>query len=385
MKILYHHRIAAQDGQSVHMHELINAFVALGHEIHMVGPSLQPKNLGEENSTLAFVRRALPGFLLEMLELVYAVRAYFKLRSAAKAFRPDILYERHNLFLPAGRWFQRKTGIPYLLEVNAPLADERGKYGGLVLKRLAKKQERKTWQAADRLFPVTNVLASILVADGAPADRITVLHNGINEAQYTALDGRPIRQRFGLEGRTVLGFTGFVREWHRLDRIIELLAKYDADTSPHMLIVGDGPAVPECRARAETLGIADRVHFAGFVDRHAIPGYLAAMDIALQPAVTEYASPLKLFEYMAAGLATVAPAQANILEVLEDGVDSLLFAPGDFEGAESRIRTLVADAALRERLGAAARRKISARGYTWESNARRITDIAESLLEHTAS
>ncbi|MCJ9427445.1 glycosyltransferase family 4 protein [Kordiimonas marina] len=381
LRILYHHRIAAQDGQSVHVAELIHAFETLGHTVHMVGPSLRPKEFGAENRFLDWLRRALPDFMLEVMELAYGMRDYLKLKAAYKSFGPDVLYERHNLFLPAGRWLKEKTDLPYLLEVNAPLADERSRYGGLKLEKLARSLERKTWCAADRIFPVSDVLADILKAEGAPENSITVLHNGIDPALYESLDGTAIRQKYGLEGRTVLGFTGFVREWHRLDHMIDLIANYDAADSPHMLIVGDGPAIPMCRERAEKLGIADRIHFAGFIDRMHIPEHLAAMDIALQPAVTDYASPLKLFEYMAAGLAIVAPAQPNICEILEDDKDALLFAPQDFDAADALIRRLIEDAALRARLGAEAKRTIERRHYTWVDNAARISAIAEPLIE----
>ena len=137
LKILYHHRVAAQDGQSVHIRELVAAFERQGHEIIFVGPSIRPSALGEENKLLAFVRRALPQFAQEFLELIYGIRAYFKLKKAYKEHQPDFLYERYNLFLPAGSWLKKKTGIPYFVEVNAPLSDERARYSGLSLQAMA--------------------------------------------------------------------------------------------------------------------------------------------------------------------------------------------------------------------------------------------------------
>lgn len=380
MKILYHHRVAAQDGQSVHIMELIHAFKELGHEVRIVGPSLRPKEFGGENKALALFRRLMPGFVSEFLEYIYAIRAYRKLLRAYREFQPDFLYERHNLFLPSGMWLAQKTGIPHFLEVNAPLAAERARYSGLSLKGFASRLEHRTWRSATHVLPVTEVLADILVAAGTARERITVLHNGIDKAVYENLDGTAVRARYGLGDNVVLGFTGFVREWHRLDQMIRLIASYDGADAPHMLIVGDGPAIPECRALAKELKVEDRVHFAGFVSRANVPAHLAAMDIALQPAVTAYASPLKLFEYMAAGLAIVAPAQPNILEILEDNVDALLFTPDSYEETRALIQRLIADKDLRHRLGTAAKAKIDSRGYTWRRNAERITAMAEADL-----
>jgi glycosyltransferase involved in cell wall biosynthesis len=103
------------------------------------------------------------------------------------------------------------------------------------------------------------------------------------------------------------------------------------------------------------------------------------MDIALQPEVTEYASPLKLFEYMALGRAIVAPDSENISEILENGVDALLFRRGDAESLAETVRILAIDHDLRDRIGAAAISKIARRGLTWEHNADKVVSIMEEL------
>src|SRR5439155_5190531 len=117
--------------------------------------------------------------------------------------------------------------------------------------------------------------------------------------------------------------------------------------------------------KATELGVADRVHFFGIVPREHIADHIAAFDIALQPAVVSYASPLKLFEYMALGRAIIAPRQGNIMEVLADDETALLFDPSSAAEFESQLMRLVDDDALRTRLGAAAAKEISLRGFTW--------------------
>jgi len=381
LKILYHHRVAAQDGQSVHIKELTAAFKEMGHELIFIGPSLRPKEFGQENGLLALVRKVLPQFMQEILEILYGYRAYDKLLKAYNTHKPDILYERHNLFLPAGGKLKAKTGIPYLLEVNAPLVEERSKYSGLQLKSYASKLEAATWCAADMTFPVSNALAGKLRIAGVKDTHITVMHNGINHEDYVGIDKNRIRDKYSLKGRIVLGFTGFLREWHRLDHVISMIANFPADSSPHLLVVGEGPAVETCEQLARELEISDRVHFSGFKTRDEIPEYLAAMDIALQPAVTDYASPLKIFEYMESSLAIIAPDQPNIREILTHREDALLFDPQDFAAAEDEILQLVTDTKLRKQLGKAAKAKITDQQYTWLDNAKRITEIAENLLQ----
>ncbi|HZB92955.1 MAG TPA: glycosyltransferase [Stellaceae bacterium] len=178
----------------------------------------------------------------------------------------------------------------------------------------------------------------------------------------------------------MLGFTGFVRDWHGLDRVVDLVADLGAARDMHLLIVGDGPAVPALRERAAARGVAERVTFAGLVPREAIPDYVAAFDVAIQPRVVDYASPLKLFEYMALGRPIAAPATANIREVLRDGENALLFDPADDGGLRAAITRLCADAGLRQRLGRAARAAIDAQELTWASNARRVVALFEEAL-----
>jgi glycosyltransferase involved in cell wall biosynthesis len=91
--------------------------------------------------------------------------------------------------------------------------------------------------------------------------------------------------------------------------------------------VGDGPARAAIESLTESLGIPDRVTVTGIIDRDEVARYVGVFDIALQPDVVEYASPLKLFEYMALGKAIIAPDRANIREILTHGRDALLFDP----------------------------------------------------------
>jgi glycosyltransferase involved in cell wall biosynthesis len=118
----------------------------------------------------------------------------------------------------------------------------------------------------------------------------------------------------------------------------------------------------------------------GIVDRDSVPEYIAAFDIALQPSVVAYASPLKLFEYLAMGRAIVAPATPNITEVLVDGENAVLFDPNRPDGLLEAIERVRADGELRRRVAAGARNTIVSRKLTWGNNAQRVVDLFERLL-----
>jgi glycosyltransferase involved in cell wall biosynthesis len=381
VKILYHHRTSSKDGQYVHIEELIGALEAAGHEVVMAGPS-EPEgtDFGGGGGLVGWLRRRLPGALVELMELGYAVLDYTRLARRIRAERPDWIYERYNLYLPSGIWAKRRFGLPLLLEVNAPLFAERSAYGGLALKGLARWTERYAWRGADRVLAVTRVLADLVAAEGVPEDRIRVVPNGVNPKRFpAAADSEALRARLGLKERTVLGFTGFLRAWHGVENTVRLLAE-DGAADRHLLVVGDGPARPDIERAARESGVADRVTVTGVVPRSQVAAHVALFDVALQPAVVAYASPLKLFEYLAMGRAIVAPATPNIREILVDGDNALLFPPGDDAAFRAAVRRLCGDSDLRARLGARARATIEERGLTWAHNAETVTALAAELL-----
>lgn len=372
MRILYSHRIQSRDGQSVHVEELVHAFRSAGHEVLVVGPgAYQNAEFGGESSTVALIRRILPGFARELAELAYNIPATWRLLRAYRAFRPDFIYERHNLYFLAGSLLARWFRTPVFMEVNSPLAEERAKFGGLKLIRLAHALERFTWRSAARVLPVTRVLADIMVADGVAPDRVRVVPNGI------VLDRFPPRADHGDGTGVVLGFVGFVRDWHGLDTVVSAMAGAK-DVS--LVVVGDGPAREGLERQAAALGISDRVRFTGLVPQDQVAGRVLGFDIALQPGVTPYASPLKIFDYMAAGCAIVAPDQPNIREILRHEDTALLFDPASPDARWSAIQRLISDPMLRARLGRAARQTLEDRDYTWNGNARRVVEWARELL-----
>ena len=374
MRILYSHRIQSRDGQGVHLDALVAALRAQGHVVRVVGPaSYDRAALGGEDRWIAVLRRRLPRFLAELAELAYSLPAYLRLARAAREFQPDAIYERYNLFFISGAILARRLGLPFLVEINAPLAQERGEFGGLALPGLARWSEALVWRQANPALPVSEVLASHVEAAGVARARITVIPNGIDLEEF------PAPKPAAAADPLVLGFVGFVRAWHGLDGVVRGIAEWEGTPALSLLVVGEGPARPGLETLAAELGVGDRVRFTGLAQRELVPGYVAGFDVALQPASVPYASPLKVFEYMAAGRAIVAPDQPNIREVLEHDRTALLFDPARPGAMWQALRRLAADPALRARLGEAARAEVLTRDLTWAGNARRVAAAISGL------
>jgi len=377
LRILYHHRLASKDGQLVHVEELVRALERRGHAVRVLAPPLyEDRPFGAEGGIVDRLKRGLPAAIYELLELAYGLLAGLRLAAAARRVRPDLLYERYSLHTPAGLLAKALGRVPLLLEVNAPLAEERARFDGLALPWLARAVERAIWRRADRVLVVSEVLAGRVRTAGVLADRIVVTPNGVDLAR---LDAAPpeaeARRALGLEGRLVLGFVGFVKAWHGLAAVLDWLARSPRPEAV-LVVAGDGPARPDLERRAADLGLGERVRFLGIVPRERIAAVIRSFDIALQPAVVDYAAPLKLVEYMALGRAILAPDSANIRQILRHGESAWLVPP---EGLHAGLDRLAADPPLRARLGAAARATVEARGLTWEANARRVEELARAL------
>lgn len=381
MKFLYSHRTRSADGQYVHIRHLTEALLARGHDLTMAGPedeATAPRKL-DVGSNDGGLKSRLPAALYEAAEFGYSVAGYRRLKKKAALRSPDILYERYNLFYHAGIWAKRHLQIPLILEVNAPLVDERARHDGLRLQRFARRSEQSIWNSADMVLPVTNVLADYIRGAGVPEDRIRIIHNGVSDDFLAPVDASIIREKYNLSGKLVLGFTGFVRDWHGVDRVLHFIASVKREDL-HLFLVGDGPARAGLEALAEELGIRSQLTVTGIVQREEMAAHVEAIDIALQPAVTDYASPLKLFEYMARGKPVIAPASANICEVLTHNHDAMLFDETDMAAFTTILTALVDDSDLRVRIGSAALETLLRQDYTWAGNAHRVEMIAGQLI-----
>ncbi|MBF0187387.1 MAG: glycosyltransferase family 4 protein [Magnetococcales bacterium] len=392
MRILYHHRTRGGDAQGIHINALCRSLEAVGHEVCLMGPA-QPAVTGksdgagtqpsEQKSPRALT---IPGWLYETAALLYNLPALFALLIKGFRWRADAIYERYAVYNTAGLMAARILRIPLILEVNAPLSEEMQRDGRLHWPRLATAMENSLIRRADAVIVVTRVLQGIFEKRGVTARQWLVMHNGIDRERFhRQVDGQHRRETMQATADDVVaGFVGWIRPWHGVDQAIYALqALRDEVPSLKLLLVGDGPALPELRQLVAHLGLDDRVHFTGAVNREEIPSWLAAMDLGLQPDVTPYASPIKLFEYLAMGLPVIAPERENIQEVMRHRQEGLLLPDGDVGALARALLALSTDPALRSTLGRQAHDRIEQGGFLWQENARRVISFLNTYSTRT--
>jgi glycosyltransferase involved in cell wall biosynthesis len=290
---------------------------------------------------------------------------------------PDVafVWQRHELFHAAGLELARHLGVPAVLFVPAVKVWEAEQWGttrpgwGGWLERHA---ERPALLGADLVACGSQPVVDQALRMGVSPDRVLLTPTGVDLDLFgEPPDPAPLRRRLGLDGCFVVGWVGSFRRFHAVEQAVEA-----ASTVPDaaLLLVGDGPE----RARIEQLARELRVRavITGTVPHDELPAYLAAMDVAavLAPRGEPFHySPLKLAEYLAAGLPVVAPAIGQLAERLTHGVDALLVPPHEPGALGAALRELRDAPDERARLGKAARAAAEAE-WSWDHQVRRVID-----------
>ncbi|CAN5815480.1 glycosyltransferase family 4 protein [soil metagenome] len=371
-------------GCSVHVQEMNRALLRAGHSVALLASSFKgfaPDGL-ERAGTIVLPRAsgALPAAEREQEALANNTALAESLNSAGLF---DLIYERYSLWSYAGMEWARSRSIPGILEVNAPLIDEQAAYRTLIDRPAAVATLDRACGAASAIVAVSDGVAGWLEGFGVESDRIHVIPNGVDPARFHPA----ITPTLPGGNEFTVGFTGTLKPWHGLRTLADaFLQAQERDPLMRLLIVGDGPQRDELEASLAQAPCPDRVIFTGAVDPGEVPGLVASMDVAVAPYEDLddfYFSPLKLFEYMAAGRAVAASSIGQIPEIISHRSNGLLVPAGDAGELAGALLEMREHPALRQSLGAAARDSVAER-HTWDAVAGQLLEIAASPVEATA-
>lgn len=334
--------------------------------------------------------RELPTFVLNAVFFDETMRAI-----DARAI--SFVYQRYSLNNYAGLRLAHRLNVPFVLEYNGSEIWMSRHWGRpLKYEEIASRIELLNLNAADLIVVVSRAMRDELIARSVDGHRILVNPNAVDPNRYTpAIDGSAVRRRLGLDGRTVLGFISTFQPWHGavvLARaFVALLNDHPEHRgSVHLLMIGTGAEADHARRVIEDAGFGDAVTFTGLVAQESGPEHLAACDILVSPHVPNadgspfFGSPTKLFEYMAMGRGIVASNLDQIGEVLRHGETAWLVPPADVAGLAEGLDRLVRDRALRDALGAAARREALAQ-HTWHAHVLRTLEALDARIHASAA
>jgi glycosyltransferase involved in cell wall biosynthesis len=379
MKILYSaidQTVPGTKGGSVHVAAVAEGLSALGHDVTaLVTPGQGPPR----SSRVRWVPMA-PPFGSPHLRLARTGA----IAQLARGLRPDAIIERYHNFGGEAIGAANALDAVAVLEVNAPVVDYAGSSKALVDRALIVEPMRR-WR--ERLCSLADVIVTpnaAILPGGIPAERIRILEWGADTDRFNPQVREPapfVRPAVS----TVAIFAGAFRSWHGAINLVEaikiLRARGEKDVG--LVLVGDGSELPRVRQAAQGL---DTIVITGALEHERMPAALAAADIGAAPfeigahaplSLGFYWSPLKIFEYMAAGLPVLAPAVDRIPSLVADGREGVLYDPHPGQGGQAHAGALaealvrLKDVTLRKGLGAAGRAR-AIREYSWAAHCRAL-------------
>jgi glycogen synthase len=282
--------------------------------------------------------------------------------------------------LPVGAAAARLHRLPLVLTVHTSLRHTLAgcDLRSVVLKTVGNPIERWGEYSAEAVLVITPRLYKLLLADGVDENRVHIIPPGVNPSLFEG----PFEDPFAGVGRPRVLFVGRLAPQNGLGTLVAAAGLLE-DPSAQVLLVGNGPERKALEWESKRIGIADRVHFVGFVAHERLPAVLAHADLLVLPSIYEELGTV-LLEAMQAGLPIVACKTGGIPDVIEDGVNGLLVPPGNPGALARAIDRLLADRDLARRLSEEARQQ--ARDYDWEVLAERVLRVYQGVTGgHSAS
>ena len=283
----------------------------------------------------------------------------------------SIIYERYALGRSSAARFALERNIPYVLEVNAPLAEEQERWRGQLESRKDREEDQLTFGAASCITAVSSAVAKYAKSRGGRNEAICICPNGIDSSLFrTDIKNRKYLPQKPPAGRFVLGFHGRERPWHGFEMLVDVTRTLLARSySVHLSVIGNGEFKELARLPPGTYTRK------GWVEHEKIPACISsfhAMPLTYSPDTPCYFSPLKLMEGMACGVVPLVPALGDLSEIVEHGVTGWVYPAGDSGALFDHLVALISNRGLHREMST--RAAIAAKSYEWRSIARTVLE-----------
>ena len=308
-----------------------------------------------------------------------------KVSRVAQAVRPNVVVERFYTFGGAGIWAAHRLGIPAVLEVNSPARPYPGSWRDR-LDRVSLVRPVERWRRQVLEWSSAIYATSKHLVPPALQDVVTVVTNGVDTDRFRP---GPVVSAGPLRCVYVSSFRG----WHGAEDLVQAVARCRShQVDLRITCLGTGPRWTAARQAAARANVLDVMEFVGNVPASDVPRYLADADVGLAPfspadfpalQLGWFWSPIKIFEYLAAGLTVVTIGIDELRALLPESV-ACFYTAGDIPALADTLITLASNPTGVRGARDAARRLAESR-YSWEQQATTVEGLLSRVVAETAS
>ena len=392
------------DGPANHVRSIAQELEALGHSVSIlagIDGEVWINHNGEHFTNLTLnghSRPQRPIMERSIRRLQTAMRTpyfnyfesrQFAVRVAQELGDVDILLERTSWMGFGGALAARQCNLPWVLEYNGdPLhdLDSKGMGPDGIQRQISTAIMKRTLSAANHIIASGQGWAENLTgAWQVPAERITIIENGTSLLNILPRDSLRTFQENGSDSLGIVYLGGFF-PWHGTLQAVRAFRRLvDSGVEATLVMIGSGTALAETKDLVAALSLEKRVRFTGSLSPEEYAPILADCEIGLSPYCgwKEY-SGLKLFDYKAAGLATIASGEGGTPHTLHHGTTGWIIPPCDEEALAEALISLAAHPNARRDIGRAARLEAE-NSHGWQHTARHILSVFEKVLHEQRS
>lgn len=345
------------NGASYFTQRLAHALAERGHEVAVVAPGQSLSPAYEMRGRIHFYGvRSFPILIVPKFRFVLPLISGISGRaaSAIREFKPDVVHIQ--MHFPISRMVLREAArinIP-VVATNHFMPDNLTHYLHLP-SAITDLIHKWAWQDAARVYGRTRGVsaptrtAGVMLEPWLKAD-VPAISNGIDLKRFASTnDPEPARQKYNLPNKPTLLFVGRLDKEKNVDVVLRAVA-LARDTDFHFVVAGHGAEQNKLGRLAQTLGIAERVTFAGFVPDALLPHLYAAADCFVNAGTAELQC-IVAMEAMATGLPVLGARAVALPELIHHEENGYLFEPGDSEELAGYVTRLMGNKDLRGRMG----------------------------------
>lgn len=297
-----------------------------------------------------------------------------KLSTRIREYRPDVvLMQIDSNFLQIGFLKKHFPEIMVVTQVNGSPFDE--PFRNIAFKAYFLRKQQEAYRQADLNIFISEYSRKAILGAFLDPERDVVIHNGTDTKKFFPVkDRQHLRKTLSYPQQAfILGYVGTLDHHKKLELLISVFATLKRDHPELLLvIIGDGPALPRIKKTVREKGLEEEVILRGWLEHRVINEHINCFDIAVHHYANTYMNPLKIFEYLSAGLPVIAPDIPSVRSLFRDGEDLLITLPEEME-LQKNLQRLLEDRALREKLSHKEEliRDLS-RNFTWDRYAEKI-------------